>query len=60
MKRYVILSPANPLRGGIASSSERLAEEIRDQGQEVDIISFKKQYPDLLFPGKTQFTNKSI
>ena len=57
MKRYVILSPANPLRGGIASSSERLAEEIRDQGQEVDIISFKKQYPDLLFPGKTQFTS---
>jgi D-inositol-3-phosphate glycosyltransferase len=57
MKRYVILSPANPLRGGIASSSERLAEEIRDQGHEVDIVSFKKQYPDLLFPGKTQFTS---
>lgn len=57
MKRYVILSPANPLRGGIASSSERLAEEIREQGHEVDVVSFKKQYPDLLFPGKTQFTS---
>lgn len=57
MKRYVILSPANPLRGGIASSSERLAEEIRDLGHSVDIVSFKKQYPDLLFPGKTQFTS---
>lgn len=56
MKRYVILSPANPLRGGIASSSERLAQEIRQQGHEVELVSFKKQYPDLLFPGKTQLT----
>ena len=28
MKKVVLLSPAHPLRGGIASSSERLAQEI--------------------------------
>ena len=56
MKRYVLLSPANPLRGGIASSTERLAQEIKAQGYEVDIFSFSLQYPAFLFPGKTQYT----
>ena len=56
MKRYVLLSPANPLRGGIASSTERLAQEIKAQGHEVDIFSFSLQYPAFLFPGKTQYT----
>lgn len=56
MKRYVLLSPAHPLRGGIASSTERLAQEIKAQGHEVDIFSFSLQYPAFLFPGKTQYT----
>ena len=55
-KRYIILSPAHPLRGGIASSSERLAQEIQDEGHEVEMISFSLQYPEFLFPGKTQYT----
>ncbi|MCB0706885.1 MAG: glycosyltransferase [Saprospiraceae bacterium] len=57
MKSVVILSPAHPLRGGIASSSERLAQEFQQFGYSVEIWSFKFQYPGFLFPGKTQFSS---
>lgn len=56
MKKIVIISPAHPLRGGIAASSERLAQELTQEGHEVRIVSFSMQYPEFLFPGKTQFT----
>ncbi len=51
-----ILSPAHPLRGGIAVSTERLAEALQADGHCVDIYSYKLQYPDWLFPGKTQYS----
>ena len=56
-QKIVILSPAHPLRGGIASSTERLATELQDQGFEVVIYSFTLQYPGFLFPGRTQYTD---
>ena len=52
----VLLSPAHPLRGGIAASSERLAQAFQAAGHEVAIVSFTLQYPDFLFPGKSQYT----
>lgn len=55
LERIVLLSPAHPLRGGIASSTERLALELQHQGYAVRIYSFRLQYPALLFPGKTQY-----
>ncbi len=55
--KIAILSPAHPLRGGIAASSERLAREWLAGGAEVKIYSYKLQYPKWLFPGKTQYTN---
>jgi len=57
MSKIVLISPANPLRGGIAASSERLALALQDAGHEVVIYSFSLQYPAFLFPGKTQFTD---
>lgn len=56
MKKVILLSPAHPLRGGIASSSERLAQELQASGIEVILCSFSLQYPSILFPGKTQYT----
>ncbi len=56
-RSVVILSPAHPLRGGIASSTERLARELQQSGYAVTIYSFTLLYPDFLFPGKTQYTN---
>lgn len=57
LERIVLLSPAHPLRGGIASSTERLALELKDQGYEVTVYSFSLQYPSFLFPGKTQYAD---
>ncbi len=48
-----ILSPAFPLRGGIANFTNLLASELTKDNN-VEIITFKRQYPSLLFPGKTQ------
>jgi len=55
--KILLLSPAHPLRGGIAASSERLAQELQTAGHEVVIYSFSLQYPAFLFPGKSQFTD---
>ena len=55
--KILLLSPAHPLRGGIAASSERLAVEFQAMGHEVVIYSFSLQYPGFLFPGKTQYTD---
>ncbi|MBV6441785.1 MAG: D-inositol-3-phosphate glycosyltransferase [Saprospiraceae bacterium] len=56
-KKIVLISPAHPLRGGIAASSERLAQALQQAGHEVVIYSFSLQYPAFLFPGKTQYTD---
>lgn len=53
--RIIILGPAHPLRGGIAQFNERLAIELQQMGHHISVFSFSRQYPDLLFPGKTQF-----
>ena len=55
--KILLLSPAHPLRGGIAASSERLAQELQTAGHEVVLYSFSLQYPGFLFPGKSQFTD---
>lgn len=55
--KIILLSPAHPLRGGIAASSERLAQALQAQGHQVVIYSFSLQYPGFLFPGKTQYTD---
>ncbi len=55
----VIIGPAYPLRGGLATYNERLARAFREAGDEVRIITFSLQYPDFLFPGQTQFSTEA-
>lgn len=55
-KNILILGPAYPYRGGIASFSERLAQTYITQGHRVHIYTFTLQYPNWLFPGSTQFS----
>ena len=55
-KKVVIVGPAYPLRGGLATFNERLARAFVEEGHEVTILTFKLQYPGFLFPGKTQFS----
>lgn len=56
-KTIKIIGPAYPYRGGLASYNERLAKEFLNQGYRVDIETFTIQYPNLLFPGKTQYVD---
>lgn len=55
-KKIVIIGQAYPLRGGLAAYNERLAKAFMESGHDVSIESFKLQYPDFLFPGKTQYS----
>ncbi len=50
-----IVGPAFPLRGGIADFNESLARNLIQEGVEVELFSFSYQYPEFLFPGKSQF-----
>ncbi len=57
-KSIIIIGPAHPLRGGLASYNERLAREFMQQGHKVSIYTFSLQYPGFLFPGTTQFSTE--
>jgi glycosyltransferase involved in cell wall biosynthesis len=57
-KKIIIITPAHPLRGGIAASGERLAQAFQAEGHEVKIYTFSLQYPNFLFPGKTQYSDE--
>ncbi|MFV0346018.1 MAG: glycosyltransferase [Bacteroidales bacterium] len=57
--KIAIVGPAYPYRGGIASYNERLAKELQVDGHEVTIYTFTLQYPDILFPGKSQYVDGS-
>ena len=54
--KIIIVGPAWPYRGGIATFNERLARQLQSEGHEVQIYTFTLQYPSFLFPGKTQYT----
>lgn len=56
MATIVIIGPAHPLRGGLASFDERLCKQFLDEGHDCSIYSFSLQYPSFLFPGKTQYS----
>ncbi len=51
--KIVIISTAYPLRGGIAHYVSLLYQHLSKR-HEVSVITFKRQYPKILFPGKSQ------
>ncbi len=52
--KIVMIGPMPPYRGGIARFSASLAEHLLDVGHDVEVVSFRKQYPKLLYPGKSE------
>ena len=52
--RFSFLSAFPPYRGGIAQFSAALVRELRKE-HEVDAFTFTRQYPDMLFPGTSQY-----
>ncbi len=51
--KIIIVGTAYPFRGGIAHFNSLLADYLSKK-HDVEIITFTRQYPKLLFPGKTQ------
>ncbi|WP_276502723.1 glycosyltransferase [Terrimonas pollutisoli] len=58
MANVVIIGPAHPLRGGLATFNQRLAKEFIQSGHTCSIYSFSLQYPSFFFPGKTQYSDE--
>ncbi|MCB9189797.1 MAG: glycosyltransferase [Flavobacteriales bacterium] len=56
-EHIVIVGPAYPLRGGIANFNEAFAKALKKEDYVVKIFSFYYQYPNFLFPGKSQYEN---
>lgn len=57
-KKIILIGTAYPYRGGLAVYNERLARAFMDEGYEVEIWTFTVQYPNFLFPGKTQYSTE--
>jgi D-inositol-3-phosphate glycosyltransferase len=55
--KIISIGPAYPYRGGIASFNDRLAQQFAAEGHDIEINTFTLQYPEFLFPGKSQFTD---
>jgi len=56
--KICLIGPTHPLRGGIAHYNTQLALEFAVRHR-VTLISFSRQYPRLLFPGRTQLDPNS-
>lgn len=57
--KVIIIGSAYPLRGGgISTFNERMARAFMEAGHQVKIYNFSLQYPNFLFPGKTQYSEE--
>ena len=55
--KVIAVGTSHPYRGGIAAFTDRLATEFVKEGVDIEVVTFKLQYPSFLFPGKTQFSD---
>lgn len=51
--RITLIGPVYPYRGGIAHYTAQLANQFIAAGHETQVISFRRQYPAWLYPGKS-------
>lgn len=57
--KIAVFGPTHPIRGGISHYSTLMVESLRKR-HEVLFISYLKQYPEFLYPGKTQNDNSEM
>lgn len=55
-QKIIILGPAHPYRGGIADTNEAMCRAFNKAGHDAQLVTFSLQYPNFVFPGKTQFS----
>lgn len=58
--RISIIGPAYPLRGGIAHHVYWIQQQLKARGHEVQVVSFRKLYPGIFFPGTTELDNSRL
>jgi len=58
--RISIIGPAYPLRGGIAHHVYWVKKALLSRGHQIQVISFRKLYPALFFPGTSEFDNSRL
>jgi glycosyltransferase involved in cell wall biosynthesis len=56
--RIAFISVVPPFRGGIAKHSEVLTRHL-EKKHEVKIFNYSRQYPNILFPGKSQYETET-
>ena len=52
--RIALVGPFSPYRGGIAHFLRTMARGLPERGHSIRAYTFRRQYPERLFPGKTQ------
>jgi len=51
--KITLVGPVTPYRGGIAHFTTMLGKKLQASGHDMQVISFKKQYPAWLYPGES-------
>lgn len=60
-RKLAVIGPYPPYRGGIAHFTEQFHVHLESSGlADVTGVSFSRQYPGFLFPGKTQYAQDAV
>jgi glycosyltransferase involved in cell wall biosynthesis len=51
-----VVGPTHPLKGGVAQHTTVLAQRLAAAGHHVELVSWRRQYPQLLYPGRQTVT----
>ncbi len=55
--KFCLIGPVWPYRGGISHNSAVVADALITQGHDILLISFRRQYPQWLYPGQSDKDN---
>ena len=55
-----LVGPMHPYRGGIAHFLETMYGGLQRRGHHLEAVTFTRQYPELFFPGKTQYVEGDV
>jgi glycosyltransferase involved in cell wall biosynthesis len=50
--RIAVVGPTYPIKGGVSQHTTMLAHRLAEAGHDVAIISWRRQYPSFLYPGR--------
>ena len=56
--KFLVFSASYPYRGGISDSTHSFCNELIDNNLNTEVWTFSLLYPNLIFPGKTQYSNE--